>query len=343
MMMTTEIHDLIRDRLSEAWPGTRLAAQPAALTGGFWASMYRLELAGQPAGIPSNVVFRVAPDRAMGAKELAVQRCVADVGYPTPRVRLSAVDDADFDGVWSVMDFSTGVPPLGNLNGLAALRTARRLFAQLPVQLAHTMAELHRIDANVVSSSVKSAAPSVAWTVDDVLEHFVAGANGLDRQDLVAAVRELVERRPPPGDTVVCHGDLHPFNLLVDARGSVTVVDWTAAICADPAFDVAYTSMLLANPPLAAPRPLNHLLHATGRRLARRFVNAYIAESASSGGADLSNLDWYRALHGTRILIEISALEARDPQAAAHHPFRALTPAAKSAITAVTGRYVGSQ
>ena len=28
----------------------------------------------------------------------------------------------------------------------------------------------------------------------------------------------------------ICHGDLHPFNVLVDDRGQTTVLDWSAEV-----------------------------------------------------------------------------------------------------------------
>ena len=90
-------------------------------------------------------------------------------------------------GSWSVMDFAAGSPPLGDLNGIAALRRAPALFTHLPVQLATAMGRIHAIDPE-----------------------------------------------PVDGATVICHGDLHPFNLLVDERGAVIVIDWTAAACAPP-------------------------------------------------------------------------------------------------------------
>ena len=301
--------------------------------------MYRLRLEGQPAGVPADVVFRIAPDPAMGAKELAVQRAVADLGFATPRVRLSRPVDDDLGGTWSITDFATGNSPLGDLNGLAALRRAPRLFARLPRQLAEPMAALHALDPEPASSAVASSAPSVAWTVGDLLEHFAAASAVLERPDLVAAVQSLAQRRPPEGPTVICHGDLHPFNLLVDDAGHVTVIDWTAAIRAEPAYDVAFTSLLVANPPLAAPGPLGVLIGSVGARLANRFVARY---RAAAPGHDLASLDWYRALHSARVLIEVATIEAR-PETNGTHPFQALVPAAQAALTSVTGKPVGQQ
>jgi aminoglycoside phosphotransferase (APT) family kinase protein len=293
--------------------------------------MYRLHLNGQPPAVPSDLVFRIAPDAAMGAKELAVQRTVADLGFSTPAVRLCGPVDDDLGGSWSVMDFATGTPPLGDLNGTAAVRRAPALFARLPVQLAAAMAGLHVLDPEPVSAAVRAASPTVAWRVDDLFGHFEAGAEVLGRIDIARAVRKLADTRPSEGATVICHGDLHPFNLLVD-HGDVTVIDWTGAIRAEPAFDVAFTTLLLANPPLAAPRPLGAAIRWVGNRLARRFVARYRDLAPHH---DLGALEWYGALHGARILVEAAAQKARRD--AGGHPFGALIPTAASALSAVTG------
>lgn len=333
MTNKSDIPGLIGSRIAAAWPGTTLASEPSPLAGGFWASMYRLHLAGQPQGVPAEVVFRIAPDATMGAKELAVQQTVADLGFATPHVRLSRPADEDLGGSWSVMDFAEGTPPLGNLDGLAALRRAPGLFAHLPVQLAAAMAGIHLLDPEPVSAAVDAAAPTVAWRVEDLFEHFEAAAEVLGRADLAAAVRALARQRPSEGATVICHGDLHPFNLLVADGGHVTVVDWTGAIRAEPVYDVAFTAMLLANPPLDAPGPLGAVIHWVGGRLARRFVARYRTLAPDH---DLGALDWYRALHGARMLIEAASIEARNGSDAGH-PFGVLIPVASSALNTLTG------
>lgn len=333
MTIKSDTQTLIRSRVGDVWPGATLTAEPTPLTGGFWASMYRLHLDGQPAGVPSDVVFRIAPDTAMGAKELAVQHAVADKGFATPYVRLSGPSDDELGGPWSITDFAAGSSPLADLNGIAALRRAPALFARLPRQLAEPMAALHALDPEPATSAVASTAPTVAWTVGDLLAHFETASTALARPDLSAAVQALARCRPPEGPTVVCHGDLHPFNLLVDDAGHVTVIDWTAAIRAEPAYDVAFTSMLVANPPLDAPGPLGVVIGWVGRRLASRFIARY---REAAPGHDLTNLDWYRALHGARILIEAATIDAR-PGSTGPHPFQALVPAATAMLGSVAG------
>ena len=334
MTVKADAPALISARLAAAWPGTSLAAEPTPLAGGFWASMYRLRLRGQPEGVPDEVVFRIAPDAPMGAKELAVQRTVAEMGSATPRVRLAGPVDDELGGSWSVMDFAAGVPPLGDLNGIAALRRAPALFDQLPCQLAVTMAGIHALDPKPVSQAVEATAPTVAWRVEQLLQHFEAGAEGLGRSDLVTAVRRLAQCRPREGTTAICHGDLHPFNLLVTDDGEVTVIDWTAAIRAEPVYDVAFTSLLLAHPPLDAPGPLGAIITWVGGRIARRFIRHY---RTLLPACDLSEFDWYRGLHGARMLVEAASIEATREPGGGAHPFDALVPAATNALVAATG------
>jgi aminoglycoside phosphotransferase (APT) family kinase protein len=264
----------------------------------------------------------------MGAKEAAVQQSVAATGFPTPQVRLIDIGD---DGVRSVMDFAAGTPPLGDLNGVAALRRAPVLFARLPVQLARTMAALHELEPGPISIEVERAAPTVAWGIDDVLDAYSTGADALDRADLAAATEALRRTRPDEPKTVICHGDFHPFNLLVGPTGELTVIDWTGAVLAAPAFDVAFTAMLLANPPLAAPGPLAAAIRFAGARLAGRFVRQYQRRA----DADLSQLHWYQALHGIRLLFP--AATHTDGNGQSTGPFDALAAPAAAAVFSATG------
>lgn len=315
----------ITELLTEHWPGTSLAADPVPLAGGFWASMHRLSVIGQPPGIPSTLVFRVAPDGPMGAKELAVQRSVAALGFATPEVRLAGDAQA---GTWSIMDFAAGAPPLQGLDGVAALRRGPSILRRLPGQLVGPLAHLHALDPTTVTRAVTAEAPSVAWTVEELLDRFVVAAEALGDADLSAMVGRLARSRPTAGQSVVCHGDYHPFNLLIGDDGAATVLDWTGAILADPAFDLAFTTLLLENPPLHAPSALRPPIAAVGRRLAKSFLEGY---RTAAPGAALESLDWYRGLHGARILIEITSMRSRDPGAQGH-PFFALRPAAEAAV-----------
>jgi spectinomycin phosphotransferase len=59
---------------------------------------------------------------------------------------------------------------------------------------------------------------------------------------LIASMRALAERlRGRAGPFVICHGDLHPGNLLRDAAGGVHIVDWDDTLLAPKERDFLFT------------------------------------------------------------------------------------------------------
>jgi aminoglycoside phosphotransferase (APT) family kinase protein len=328
----TVVRDEVIGLLRSVWPGVT-AGPLAPLSGGFWATMFRVQVSGQPDGVPGDVVVRLAPHRTMGAKEAEVQRAVAGQGLLTPKVWVSRPDEAR-GGWWSVMDFSPGRPLLAGLDGVAALRRAPSLLRTLPSQLAQTAAAVHRVDPAPVTTAVRRAAPEAAWSARDNLEHLRLGAAAAGRTDLAAALGELGGRLPDDANReVVCHGDLHPFNVL-DGDGGLVVLDWTGAVVADPCFDVAFTELLLANPPLVLPGPLAPVGRRAGCLLARRFVAAY---TRANPGISLAPLSWYRALHSARVLVEVENRRAQHGPDAGGHPFTLLAPVAAAHLATATG------
>ena len=69
-------------------------APPTPLSGGFYAEMLRFRLADPPADLDRELVARIVPNPAAGVWEATIQRAVADQGFPTPAVRLTATRPA---------------------------------------------------------------------------------------------------------------------------------------------------------------------------------------------------------------------------------------------------------
>lgn len=329
--------DVIGEQILEAlqieWPDVAHAEPPRLLLGGQWATIHRLQLDGTPEGIPGDLVLRVAPLADMAAKEHAVQAAAAQAGVPTPRIHLTGPTGGPLGGAWSVMDLAPGAPLLTDLDGTAALAQLPRILRRLPGQLATTMAAVHHIDPTPIVDRVRVDAPDVAFTIDDLWPHLRAGATGAERPDLLRALDQLAERRPPQDGAVLCHGDFHPLNLLADDT-RITLIDWTGALVAPPAFDVAFTTLLLRHPPLPAPAALRPALQAGGALLAWRFVQRYRQANPT---AELACLDWYTALHSVRVLAEHTTWTRTGDPRALHHPWRLVAPGAARAVQRATG------
>lgn len=282
-------------------PRLALDGAPTRVGGGFWAEIWRLDLRDQGDRLPPMVVLRLAPDPDAATWETAVQGALADAGYPTPRIH---ADGPPTPGTraWSVMDYSPGRSMLTDLSGLGALARFPRLARALPDQLAQAAARLHGIDAGPIARDLERRLGRPV-EIDQFVDRLGTGAAELGHQLLVRTVQYLKDNQPPVGQRVMCHGDLHPFNVLCQDGGYV-VLDWTAAQIADPAYDVAYTSLLISRPPLTGPAAVQPMFRAAARHVARRFVQRY--EHHTGRQVDRAQLAWNRAVHSTRILLEVA-------------------------------------
>ncbi|HET7721032.1 MAG TPA: phosphotransferase, partial [Acidimicrobiales bacterium] len=293
-----------------------------------------------PDGWDGGLVARLMPDPGVAAKESVFQAEVAAQGFPTPMVHLAGGPEDGLGRAFMVMDLAAGAPMLDGLGGISAIASLPTLARRLPSALGASMAALHRLDVAPVRArlaALDGTGPAV--DVGDYVARLAAGAVSLDRPDLAAAARWLEANPPPPEPEVICHGDLHPFNLLVDAEGTVTVLDWSAALLAPAAYDVAFTSLLLSEPPLAVPRPLAPVTRSAGRFLARRFRHAYA--SALGRDVDPVSLRWHEGVVCLRALVEVAHWAAAD-ELGAHrgHPWLVSGPAFTARLRRLTGTAV---
>lgn len=137
----------------------------------------------------------------------------------------------------------------------------------------------------------------------------------------------------------MCHGDLHPFNLLVDTDGTVTVLDWSAGLLAPGTYDVAFTGLLLAEPPVSVPRLLRPLVRRAGGWLAGRFRRAYSRHMGVELDADA--LRWFEGVVCLRALVEVAGwVTAGVADERGGHPWLVSGPAFADRLSALTGTTV---
>jgi hypothetical protein len=127
-------------------------------------------------------------------------------------------------------------------------------------------------------------------------------------------------------------GGARPQCLVAGRAG--TVLDWTAAIVATPAYDVAATWLLLRHPPLVAPAALRPAIGAGGAVLARRFVRSY---RRAAPAAPLGDIEWYVGLHAVRVLLDLARWRRDGDARAEHHPWRLVAGGAADALQRASG------
>jgi aminoglycoside phosphotransferase (APT) family kinase protein len=300
--VTDELLEMIRRETGR--PDLAYAESPAPLTGGFWAELLSFRLEGAPPGWDGPLVARLMPNPQIAAKETAFQTQVARQGYPTPRVHASGGPDPGIDGrAYLVMDRAPGVPLLAGLDGLTAIARVPSLARTLPARLAGVLADLHRLDPAPVEHALGAEAVA-APSLEAMIESLQTAATAMNRSDLIAAMTWLGDHLPLAEPSVLCHGDLHPFNVLADDDGTVTVLDWSAAQLAPATYDLGFTSLVLAEPPLVVPGTLRPVVQLVGSWLSRSFVRAY--ERAADVRVDQAALRWHQSLICIRALVEVA-------------------------------------
>ena len=141
--------------------------------------------------------------------------------------------------------------------------------------------------------------PVVLPSQDDRLRSKIRlAANRVDAA-LVAALGEI----PTPARVALCHGDMHPGNVILTADGPM-VVDWFDASRGDPVGDVARTAILLAADS-GAPQPAG-----ARHELLARLQKVYVAVAGETFGFDPDLLARWRAVAAVARIAEGVAPEA---------------------------------
>jgi aminoglycoside phosphotransferase (APT) family kinase protein len=212
-----------------------------------------------------------------------------------------------------------------------------RLLRRVPELLAASMARLHALDPDLVRGQLEQVR-EVPVGVAGLLTTLAHSVAEFGRPDLVAAAGWLADHPPDPTPEVICHGDLHPFNLLADGD-RVTVLDWSTALLAPRAHDVAFTSLLLREPPLRVPGWERPLVRVVGGELARRFVRSYQRQTATT--IESSELRWHQAVVCLRALAEVASWVHQGVAGTrAGHPWLVSGPAFARRLATLTGASV---
>ena len=150
-------------------------------------------------------------------------------------------------------------------------------------------------------------------------------ANGTGLPDQKAEVGRMIERAGavlpddarqaaltrldalPDGDAI-CHGDMHPGNVLLTPRRAV-VIDWMTASAGSPAGDVARTLFLLRDSGLPEYMPrAQRSLTALARR---RFCSVYLRSYRRLRPLDLDEVGaWRHPIVAARLAEGIGAERA---------------------------------
>jgi aminoglycoside phosphotransferase (APT) family kinase protein len=276
----------------------------SALTGGLdnFVHAFRLDGDALPPEWKAELVVRVSPaaDRiAIARTEAEIQNWCAESGYPAARV-LALLDN----------DWRLGVPAqiaerAPGTTMLDAMTSSPTRIRALIRRLAELHAELHRLPCDTwpaPSTRAVNAPRRLALVRTRVENGDRAIAPALERVD-----RALAALTPAP--EVVCHGDFHPLNVIVDTTGRAVVIDWTDVALDDRHCDVARTTALLRSAAVAGGSSIERVLLAVaGPVLSWAYLRAYRRLLP----VDRDRLRRWEAVHLVNGWAQIASLEDTD-------------------------------
>lgn len=266
---------------------------PAAIGAGFDSYIHMVDLAGDhlPPTWRVPLVVRLLPsvDRIDQAhREAAVQGWAAAQGFAAPAVLQVLAPDELFGLPAQVMERAPGTTMLDALSG----RPWRALA--LVRQLAALQLSLHALPLDGWPSGTDPR-----QLVDQRLGLPRRAVGALGDADLADALERVagVFEVATGGPAVVCHGDFHPLNVVVDGAHA-SVIDWTDAGLGPREADVSRTVLIFHIAAIAASSAVERVaLRVAGPWLARRYRRTYEA-TAPLDPARMRAWEALHALHG---------------------------------------------
>ncbi len=293
-------------RLLRAEPGMRsvsFAEPPKRLMGGFETLIYAFRLSEAATHLAGPLVLRLLAEPGgmrQAGKEAVFQNAVAAAGYPAPRVLVAGGERTLGGRAFNVMERVHGHSMMEDL--LAGRATGPEV-ADL---LAQTHADLHAVPSDRIANAIEEAdiplrAVSLAGQLDNLRRYVADGA--LAR--LEPGMAWLLENQPVERDPLmVCHGDFHPGNVMVDSGKVTGVLDWSGAQLADPEHDVAVSLVLVS---VAAPELAGELPPQAFEAFALGYLESYSRRRT----VDPERVRYYRAYRAMRAFFRGTA--ARTP------------------------------
>jgi streptomycin 6-kinase len=201
---------------------------------------------------PGQVVklFKSGHSRRLGWHEAQMTHAVFAAGGPAPEL--------------------LGVVTLADRFGIVLQRHDGPTLLQLVRSGAVTRGQAGTILADLCLAVHKTPLPTDVLSLRDWMDAHLRYGSGKVPPHIATGVLALIERLAPGNE--LCHGDLHPDNVIMTAEGP-RLVDWTGSVRGPAAFDLAHSHIILAEfAPQGAddperPRAVNAALQSEYARL----------------------------------------------------------------------------
>jgi len=305
--METPLEDRLLDCLRKRLGAAVAYAEPLSrLSGGFDTIIHAFRLGGTARDWSGPLVLRVMTRGTSGMRvlrEAAAHAALGKAGFAAPRVLLAEPDPAPLGAPFLIME---RLP--GETMGAAFETNGRASLLTLPRQMAEIHASLHRVDAELLRESARTLGIDLATMgVDADVESVARRSERARLGGLSEGARWLARNRPTPQQAdVICHGDFHPLNVMVDGTALSGVIDWAGVTLAEPSYDIAGSRVIALY--AGVPAWARGAVDLARRLMVRRYMSAY----RTAAPLDTRNLPYYEAI---RVLSALAFTGEDRPQA----------------------------
>ena len=266
---------------------------PTRFGHGITTYIYKFQLKNVQPKLSQPLVLRLFPAdflEKLAFKEGTIQNVLHEENYPVAKVHIICEEEKWVGGEFIIMDF---------LNGETMGESLPREV--ILGKLAETHVNLHKIDPAKVIEKLKSSTIKPEWYDGTIFIDTFAKKSEM----LKPALKWMKENEPSDRQNVLCHGDFHPGNILVDDVKVSGVLDWSASRIGEPERDVASTFCnLTIYGPMAIPD-----FDWDG------YAENYIQEYQLLSKLDFEKLNYYKAVNsvGAIEVLELYQLAQEIP------------------------------
>lgn len=222
-----------------------------------------------------------------------------DAGLPVPGILM--------DGVVAGRPFVLMERVPGRVAGDYIIPPSRTGF-RVPRLLAESAVALHAVDAASIAAAIEPVSVRALHPLDE-MHRRVARLEAADDRRFGGIAAWLDTDAPPREDEVICHGDFHPWNVLIEDGVVSGVIDWANFHVAPAEYDLARSLLILTEAPMALPSLMCPIVRVVRRLIARSYLSQY----RRLRPVDDSTFDYWLAFAATAMLVEgaLAAVEER--------------------------------
>lgn len=269
------------------------ACGPERILGGFETLILGCSLSGEvPSDLRGDLVIRVLPEpggAAQGRKEAVFHNAVTAAGFPAPKVVFQGGDRTVAGRAFNIMERAPGYPMI------KALLDGSTENSRIATQLARIHARLHDTPSSGVAAAIEAAglAPG-AVSIDGQLRS-VRRYGDEPGLECLRPCADWLRDNQPPGHTElrVCHGDLHPGNVMVKSGVISGVLDWSAAQVAHPEYDLASLVVVVG-------AAFSEIVIDATPEMTDAFTAQFLDAYGNNRDINANRLNYYQALRSFR-------------------------------------------